>query len=66
MTFLRMKNFGKVLKLERIDPVRLIMQWQMVGNDVDCAIFDVRHMDTYFGGGTRSRDPKIAIQSVIF
>lgn len=41
------------------------MQWQTIGNDVDCAIFAMCHMKTYFGGGTRSWDSKIAIHSVI-
>lgn len=66
MSFLRMKKFAKVVELERSDPVRLIIQWKTIGNDVDCAIFAMRHMETYFGGGTRSYDSEIAIQSVIF
>lgn len=63
MSYLRSKHYTKVHELEKIEPKRLVMFWQTVDNAVDCGIFAMRHMETYFGGGSRSWESKIAVQS---
>lgn len=53
-------------ELELIVPRRLSMNWQTNNNGLDCAIFAMRHMETYLGGGARTWDSKFAVESVIF
>lgn len=42
------------------------MKWQTKENGIDCGVFAMRHMETYFGGGTRSWDARFAPESVKF
>lgn len=49
-----------------MDAQRLKMRWQTKDNAIDCGIFAMRHMETYFGGGPRNWDSKIQVESVCF
>lgn len=45
-------------------PHRLEMPWQTVYNDVDCGVFVMHHMSTYYGGGTLDWNAKMKSESV--
>ena len=62
--FLNKKKASKSIDYFSIVPERLEMEWQTVYNDVDCGVFVMHHMGTYFGGGTSSWDAKIKKESV--
>lgn len=64
--YIRHKNYRRVNEIERCAPERLNMYWQTTRNIVDCGIFAMRHMKTYFGGGSRTWESKFAVQSVMF
>uniref|UniRef100_A0A164Y8A6 Ubiquitin-like protease family profile domain-containing protein n=1 Tax=Daucus carota subsp. sativus TaxID=79200 RepID=A0A164Y8A6_DAUCS len=61
--FLNKKKASKSIDYFSIVPERLEMEWQTVYNDVDCGVFVMHHMGTYFGGGTSSWDAKIKKES---
>lgn len=50
--------------MSRIEPLCLKMQWQTKENGADCKVFAMRHMETYFGGGTRNWESQITPESV--
>lgn len=64
--YLRINNYRQVFKIEHLEPERLKMYWQTKDNGIDCAIFAMRHMETYFGGGVRTWESKFAVESVMF
>uniref|UniRef100_A0A166GCN9 Ubiquitin-like protease family profile domain-containing protein n=1 Tax=Daucus carota subsp. sativus TaxID=79200 RepID=A0A166GCN9_DAUCS len=61
--FMKRKNFGKYAEFQGMDAQRLKMRWQTKDNAIDCGIFAMRHMETYFGGGPRNWDSKIQVES---
>lgn len=65
MLYMRSKDHRRVFDIEKLEPQRLVMKWQTEDNYVDCGIFAMRHMETYFGGGTRAWNSKLAIESVM-
>ena len=64
--YLQTQNHYKFGDISKLVPQRLKMRWQTKENGIDCGVFAMRHMETYFGGGSRNWDAKFAPESVIF
>lgn len=64
LEYLKRKEHAKLDDLKRMEPQRLKMRWQTKNNSIDCGIYAMRHMETYFGGGSRTWDSKIQVESV--
>ncbi|KAJ0906339.1 putative Ulp1 protease family catalytic domain, papain-like cysteine peptidase superfamily [Helianthus annuus] len=47
--YLKMVNHPKSAEIEIADVVRLEFEWKTVNNTVDCGVFVMRHMETWFG-----------------
>ncbi|MFS7908118.1 putative papain-like cysteine peptidase superfamily [Helianthus anomalus] len=47
--YLRSVRHPKCLEFEQVIPKRLEIEWATVGNSVDCGVFAMRHMETWFG-----------------
>ncbi|KAJ0489482.1 putative papain-like cysteine peptidase superfamily [Helianthus annuus] len=47
--YLRYVRHPKCLEFEPVIPKRLEIEWATVGNSVDCGVFAMRHMETWFG-----------------
>ena len=45
-------------------PERLVMDWQTVHNDVDCGVFAMHHMSSYYGGGDSGSKDRLIPESV--
>ena len=45
-------------------PQRLVMDWQTVHNDVDCGVFAMHHIGSYYGGGDSGCKDRIISESV--
>lgn len=48
-----------------MEPRCLKMRRQTKNNGIDCGIFAMCRMETYFGGGSRTWDSKIQVESVL-
>ncbi|MFS7914440.1 putative papain-like cysteine peptidase superfamily [Helianthus anomalus] len=49
MKYLKLVNHPKFLSFKAAIPKRLDFEWPTVGNSVDCGVFVMRHMETWFG-----------------
>ncbi|KAM0043637.1 hypothetical protein Hdeb2414_s0010g00343621 [Helianthus debilis subsp. tardiflorus] len=47
--YLKLVNHPKFLCFEAIIPKILDFEWATVGNSIDCGVFVMRHMETWFG-----------------
>ncbi|KAJ0678365.1 putative papain-like cysteine peptidase superfamily [Helianthus annuus] len=47
--YLRSVRHPKCLEFEPVIPKRLEIEWATIGNSVDCGVFAMRHMETWFG-----------------
>ncbi|KAJ0680985.1 putative Ulp1 protease family catalytic domain, papain-like cysteine peptidase superfamily [Helianthus annuus] len=47
--YLRSVRHPKCLEFEPVIPKRLEIEWETVGNSVDCGVFAMSHMETWFG-----------------
>ncbi|KAL1816295.1 hypothetical protein ACET3Z_018869 [Daucus carota] len=61
--YLQTQNHYKFGDISKLVPQRLKMRWQTKENGIDCGVFAMRHMETYFGGGSRNWDAKFAPES---
>lgn len=64
LEYLKRKEHAKLDDLKRMEPQRTKMRWQTKNNSIDYGIYAMRHMETYFGGGSRTWDSKIQVESV--
>ncbi|KAJ0897780.1 hypothetical protein HanRHA438_Chr08g0349441 [Helianthus annuus] len=46
---MKLVNHPKYRQTENAVPQRLDFEWKTVGNTVDCGVFVVHHMETWFG-----------------
>ncbi|MFS7912143.1 putative papain-like cysteine peptidase superfamily [Helianthus anomalus] len=49
LKYLRSVHHPKCLEFEPVIPKRLEIEWATVGNSVDCGVFAMRHLETWFG-----------------
>ncbi|MFS8026599.1 putative Ulp1 protease family catalytic domain, papain-like cysteine peptidase superfamily [Helianthus anomalus] len=47
--YLRSIRHPKSLEFDRVIPRRVEIEWATIGNSVDCGVFAMRHMETWFG-----------------
>ncbi|MFS7973004.1 putative papain-like cysteine peptidase superfamily [Helianthus anomalus] len=47
--YLKLVKHPKCLEFEGVVPKRLEIEWATKGNSVDCGVFAMRHMETWFG-----------------
>lgn len=64
--YLKMNGYMRYHEIELIVPRCLTMTWQTIKNGLDCAIFAMRHMETYLGRRERTWDSNFAVESVRF
>lgn len=60
--YLEHKKYGKTMEIMRLIPTRLQMAWQTRGNGIDSAVFAMRHLETYTGGGARNWIPSLLLK----
>ncbi|KAJ9551858.1 hypothetical protein OSB04_015903 [Centaurea solstitialis] len=60
VTVLKQLNDGRFKKLNKAKPKREKMSWRTLGNHVDCAVFMMRHMETYMGQSMKDWDCGLA------
>ncbi|MFS7962130.1 hypothetical protein Hanom_Chr08g00723041 [Helianthus anomalus] len=46
---MKLVNHPKYWQIKNAVPQRLDFEWKTVGNTVDCGVFVMRHMETWFG-----------------
>ncbi|MFS7980245.1 hypothetical protein Hanom_Chr10g00937171 [Helianthus anomalus] len=63
--YLNIVNHPKSAEFEIADVVRLEFEWKTVNNTVDCGVFVMRHMETWFGVTTDKwdRDSHLGIRT---
>ncbi|WOH04018.1 hypothetical protein DCAR_0623423 [Daucus carota subsp. sativus] len=64
LLYLRSKRSINHMGYVSILPQRLVMDWQTVHNDVDCGVFAMHHMGSYYGGGDSGWKDRIIPESV--
>ncbi|KAM0038853.1 hypothetical protein Hdeb2414_s0013g00420501 [Helianthus debilis subsp. tardiflorus] len=47
--YLKLVNHPKCTEIDNALPHRLDFEWETVNNTVDCGVFVMRHMETWFG-----------------
>lgn len=58
--FLEWLKFKKLKKIQKAEPKRILMPWRINKRTIDSAVFVIRHMESYTGGGWSNWDAGFA------